>query len=128
ALKVETRRARDRTRKREVRRQQQTPEQIERSRERHRQAYAKKPLRPFIGIDGEGGGTDAIGRQHYKMMGACDAAAEMVRILRKSDEPLITEECFEFLLSLPQHQKQFSSAMASDTTRRKCCAAYLHES
>jgi hypothetical protein len=39
------------------------------------------------------------------MMAACDAAREMVRILCKSDEPLITEECFEFLLSLPPTSK-----------------------
>src|SRR5437763_5207047 len=80
ALKVEARRARDRTRKRKVRRQQQTPEQVERERQRQRRARANKIPRPFLVIDGEGGGTDAIGRQPYLLMVAGDASGEMVRV------------------------------------------------
>ena len=77
---VEARRERERARKREERRRQ-TPEQRERERERKHGArttqtpkqreqererrQSRKTPRPFMGIDGEGGGTDYEGRQNY---------------------------------------------------------------
>ena len=79
----EARRARDSERKRKERRQQ-TPEHIERARERQRQARARQPLRPFLAMDGEGGGTDDLGRQLYLMMVAADALGEEERILHRN--------------------------------------------
>ena len=45
----------------------QTPEQREREKEREGRRNRAK-LRPFMAIDGEGGGTDALGRQNYFLM------------------------------------------------------------
>jgi hypothetical protein len=77
-------RQRDRRRKREARQRQTsdqheqerarkreartllTPEQREREREQRR---SRKKLRPFMAVDGEGGGTDKLGRQNYLLMG-----------------------------------------------------------
>src|SRR5438105_734862 len=82
-------RARESARKRKERRQQ-TPKQIERARERQRQARARQPLRPFLAMDGEGGGTDDLGRQLYLMMVAADALGEEERILHRNGGPLTT--------------------------------------
>jgi len=100
ALAVEARRERERQRKREARRRQ-TPEQIGRERERKREARARKEPRPFLAIDGEGGGKDALGRQYYLLMGAADASGEMKHIRHNKGKALSTEDCFEFLLNLP---------------------------
>jgi hypothetical protein len=51
---------------------------------------------PFIGVDGEGGGTDDLGRQNFLLLRAghnelfCD------------NRPLTTVECLEFLLDQPK--------------------------
>jgi hypothetical protein len=73
ARAIEARREHERERKREARRRQ-TPDQIDRERARKRetrtlltleqkerereQRRSRKKLRPFMGVDGEGGGTD----------------------------------------------------------------------
>jgi len=111
---VEARRERERERKREARRRQ-TPEQIERERERKRDERrqqtpeqcerqrehrrCRKQLRPFIAIDGEGGGTDHLGRQNYLLMVAANSEEE--HMLDRRGESLSTRDCLEFLLSLP---------------------------
>src|SRR5438046_10450841 len=82
---IEARRERERLRKREARKQQtpeqherervrkqvarkrQTPEQFDREKARERSRNRKK-IRPFMAIDGEGGGTDELGRQNYLLM------------------------------------------------------------
>ncbi len=58
--------------------------------------------RPFIGIDGEGGGTDDLGRQHYLLLGAADAAGKTYPLFN-DNEPLRPERIFDFILSLPQN-------------------------
>lgn len=50
--------------------------------------------KPFIGVDGEGGGTDAAGRQLYKLL--CAGEAELFN----NNEQLSTADCLEFILSL----------------------------
>jgi hypothetical protein len=50
--------------------------------------------RPFVGVDGEGAGTDALGRQNYYLMRA--GGQELF-----TGKPLTTVECLEFILSLP---------------------------
>src|SRR5215472_5235120 len=111
---IEARRERERARKREARRRQ-TPEQRERERNRKRKARAiqtpeqrkqererrlsRKTPRPFIGIDGEGGGTDYEGRQNYLFMRA--ANSEETHSCDPDGAYLTARACLEFLLSLP---------------------------
>ena len=77
----ERERERERARKREAR-LHQTPEQREREKERGR-ARDRKKLRPFMGIDGEGGGTDDLGRQNYLLMVASGTETGEERILQR---------------------------------------------
>ena len=59
-------REKERTRK-QLARQQQTPEQRSHAKERERVRSRQKLCR-FMAVDGEGGGTDRLGRQHYLLM------------------------------------------------------------
>ncbi len=59
----------ERDRKREARKRQ-TPEQREREKQRGYKRDRRK-LRPFMGVDGEGGGTDELHRQNYFLMCRC---------------------------------------------------------
>src|SRR5262249_4086655 len=102
--------------KRDARRQQ-TPEQIERNRERQRPARANRPLRPFWAIDGEGGGTDALGRQIYLTMVAADAFGEEEPIVHRNGEALTTADCFEFLLGLPKEPILVAYGLGYDATQ-----------
>jgi hypothetical protein len=88
-------RHRERARKHEAR-TQLTSEQRERERELRR---SRKKLRPFMAVDGEGGGTDALGRQNYLLMAAANSEGEY--LLDRQGEPLSTRDCLKFLLSLP---------------------------
>jgi hypothetical protein len=108
------RRERERARKREARRRQ-TPEQLERERNRKHEARAietteqreqqrerrqsRKTVLPFMGIDGEGGGTDYEGRQNYLLMVA--ANSEETHVCHRDGERLIARDCIESMLSLP---------------------------
>lgn len=51
-------------------------------------------LRSFVGVDGEGGGTDAIGRQNYLLLRAGDC------LLFNDNKRLTTLECLDFIASL----------------------------
>lgn len=53
---------------------------------------------PFLGVDGEGCGTDDLGRQHYMLLRAGE------RELYTGD-PLTTAQCLEFLCGLPPSSK-----------------------
>ena len=65
-------RERDRLRKR-VARERQTSEQREHEKEREARRCRRR-LRPFMAVDGEGGGTDELGRQNYFLMVASGQA------------------------------------------------------
>jgi hypothetical protein len=125
------RRERDCRRKKKAR-QQVSPEQHQRDRHRKRQARAvqtseqrqrereqrisRKKLRPFMGVDGEGGGTDELGRQNYLMMMAADASgAEFM--LSCQGKALATRDCLEFLLSLPAEPILVGYGIGYDTTQ-----------
>jgi hypothetical protein len=115
---VEHRRELERLRKREARKRQ-TPEQRENERARKRQARlgqtpeqrerekkreatrCRRKERPFMAVDGEGGGTDALGRQNYLLMVASGNTPGEERVLHRDGKPLSTRDCLEFLLSLP---------------------------
>jgi hypothetical protein len=57
-------------------------------------------LRPFIGIDGEGGGKNEAGQQNYLLM--CAAGIEgKASILFDNNMRLTTVDCLEFVLALP---------------------------
>jgi hypothetical protein len=130
---VENRRERERARKRDPRKRQtpeqrehdrerkrdarnrQTPEQREREKERERRRSRKK-LRPFMAIDGEGGGTDELGRQNYLLMVAPGAAGEE-RVLHCDGKPLLVRDCLEFLLSLPSEPILVGYGFGYDVTQ-----------
>lgn len=59
------------------------------------QRVPKGDARPFVGVDGEGAGTDALGRQLYMLLRAGDRELFTGR-------PLSTVECCDFLTSLPK--------------------------
>jgi hypothetical protein len=92
-------RERERVRKQKER-ERRTPEQREREKERERSRPRTK-LRPFMAIDGEGGGTDEVGRQNYLLMIASGQSGEEEYILRRKGRHLLAYECLEFILSLP---------------------------
>lgn len=92
-------RERERVRKREARKQQ-TPEQREHEKRREK-ARSRKKVRPFMAIDGEGGGTDDLDRQNYLLMVALESVSGEERILHHNGEPLSVKDCLEFILSLP---------------------------
>jgi hypothetical protein len=52
--------------------------------------------RPFVGVDGEGAGVDALGRQRYTLLRAGDQE------LWKGGRHLTAEECLGFLSDLPR--------------------------
>ena len=90
-------------RKREAR-LQRTAEQREREKERNARRNRTK-LRPFMALDGEGGGTDALGRQNYFLMVASGQTSGEEYILHRQGKPLSTRDCLEFILSLPADRK-----------------------
>lgn len=75
---------------------------VQRYRLRHAgQATAKRV--PFIGIDGEGGGKDSLGRQRYLLMHA--AGGSWNRELFRDNRQLTTAECLDFILDLPDTRR-----------------------
>jgi hypothetical protein len=130
ARAIEARREHERERKREARRRQ-TPDQIDRERARKRetrtlltleqkerereQRRSRKKLRPFMGVDGEGGGTDELGRQNYLLMVAANAEDE--HLLHRHGERLSTRDCLEFLLSLPAEPILVGYGVGYDATQ-----------
>jgi hypothetical protein len=94
----EEERQRDRVRKRETR-QHQTPEQREKDRQRKQDAR-RNQIRPFEGVDGEGGGIDPMGRQPYLLMAASGTTASDEQIKHCEGRFLSVRDCLEFLLSL----------------------------
>jgi len=56
--------------------------------------------RPFIVVDGEGGGKDELGRQNYLLMGAAGIDGTYYQLF-EDNRPLTTRECLEFVLALP---------------------------
>jgi hypothetical protein len=87
----------DRVRKQEVR-ERQTPEQREKEREERR---SRRKLPNFMAVDGEGGGTDALGRQNYFLMCASGQTAGEEYICHRNGQPLSIRDRLEFILSLP---------------------------
>jgi hypothetical protein len=87
---LERERERDRRRKRA-----QTDEQREARRVRER-----SKLKPFMGVDGEGFGTDDKGRQNYGLMNASDALGRE-HVLDRDGRALSVRDCLDFILSLP---------------------------
>jgi hypothetical protein len=94
----EHRRARNRERMRTTR-QQMTPEQCEKERERNRSRH--KIIRPFMAVDGEGGGIDPVGRQPYLLMAASGSTAGEEHVKHCDGRFLSVRDCLDFLLSLP---------------------------
>ncbi len=53
-----------------------------------------RQMRPFVGVDGEGGGTDDVGRQNFLLLRAGELE------LFNNNQPLGTEQCLDFILAL----------------------------
>jgi hypothetical protein len=131
---VEQRREHERVRKREARKRP-TPEQREHERERKREARLRQTpgqrerekerearrdrakLKPFLAIDGEGGGTDELGRQNYFLMVALGQTSGEEYILHRQGKPLSTRDCLEFILSLPADRKLVGYGVGYDATQ-----------
>ena len=69
----------------------------------------KQSARSFVGVDGEGCGTDDAGRQHYMLLRAGER--ELF-----TGEPLRTLQCLEFIASLPPDRIYIGFAFGYDTT------------
>jgi hypothetical protein len=131
---VEQRREHERVRKRETRKREtleqrehererkrqarlrQTPEQRAHEREREGRRYRVK-LKPFLAIDGEGGGIDALGRQNYFLMVASGQTSGEEHVLHRRGKPLSTRDCLEFILSLPADRKLVGYGYGYDATQ-----------
>jgi hypothetical protein len=107
-------RERESARKREARKRR-TTEQREREKERDRQR-SRGRLRPFMAVDGEGGGTDELGRQNYLLMVASALDGEE-HVLHRGGRHLLTSECLEFLLSLPREPILVGYGFGYDATQ-----------
>jgi hypothetical protein len=70
-----------------------------------------KSDRPFVGVDGEGGGTDAHGRQHYLLL---QAGAKR---LFHGNSALTTSQCLAFITSLPRNPIHVGFAIGYDITQ-----------
>jgi hypothetical protein len=132
--RVVFRRERERVRKRDARKRQ-TPEQLERARilkraarkrqtseqrehEKQREGRrCRRKLRPMWGIDGEGGGTDVLGRQNYLLMVASGQASGTECMLHREGQPLSTRDCLEFILSLPSDPILVGYGVGYDATQ-----------
>lgn len=59
-------------------------------------------LLPFVGVDGEGGGVDELGRQSYKLLRTHRfGGGDECRLLYRNEARLTTDECLAFLADLP---------------------------
>ena len=94
----------------------QTPEQREHEKEREGKRNRAK-LRPFMAIDGEGGGTDALGRQNYFLMVASGQTSGEEHVLHRQGKPLSTRDCLEFILSLPADHRLVGYGFGYDVTQ-----------
>lgn len=108
-------RTRERLRKATARKRR-TPEQREHDKERDR-ARSRTKLRPFIAVDGEGGGTDSAGRQHYLLMVASGPTSGEEHIRHNHGEPLSVKDCLEFILSLPANHILVGYGFGYDVTQ-----------
>jgi hypothetical protein len=103
----------DRDRKRKER-SNWTPTQRESERKRNR---SRSRFPPFMAIDGEGAGTDALGRQPYLLMAASGPAPGDERILHHEGQPLSVKDSLEFILSLPRNRTLVAFFFGYDTNQ-----------
>lgn len=97
-------------------RKRQTPEQRKREEERQR-SRSRQKQRPFMPIDGEGGGTDYLGRQHYLLMVASGQTAGEEFIRHRDGKPLSAKDCLEFIVSLPKEPIIIGYGFGYDATQ-----------
>ena len=88
----------------------------ERGNDRHILRDRSSRSLPIIGIDGEGGGSDELGRQHYRLM--CASAVDgPAHILYRDNDPLTTKDCFDFILGLPKEYLLVAFGFNYDVTQ-----------
>jgi hypothetical protein len=105
----------ERDRKREARKRQ-TPEQRQHEKEREGRRNRVK-LKPFLAIDGEGGGTDALGRQNYFLLIASGQTSGEEYVLHRQGKHLLTRDSLERILSLPTDRKLVAYGFGYDVTQ-----------
>jgi hypothetical protein len=93
---------------------QQSPEQQQHEKE---QRQARRKLKPFLSLDGEGGGEDPLGRQHYLMMSAAGIDGQDEFILHNDGAPPQTVDTLEFILSLPKNRILVCFGLGYDATQ-----------
>ncbi len=86
----------------------------ERQREEKR---CRRKLRPFWGVDGEGGGTDELGRQNYFLMCASGQTSEEEYMVHREGRPLSIRDCLDFILSLPPDKILVAFGLGCDATQ-----------
>jgi hypothetical protein len=85
--------------------------------DRHKNAIKTPKLeRPFIAVDGEGGGTNEHGQQNYLLMCARGLDDSTRRSLFKDNRRLTTAECLEFILALPRDAELTGFGTGYDVT------------
>lgn len=80
-------------------------------RQRKPETNRQRKLRPFVGCDGEGGGRDRMGRQHYKLFRMGE------RELFANNRPLRTREILEFILAAPKGPIYVGFGIGYDVTQ-----------
>lgn len=72
---------------------------------------ARSGPRPFAGCDGEGGGVNDKGQQHYRLLRCGE------HVLFHDNRPLTTAECLDFICDLPAKPIHVGFAFGYDTTQ-----------
>jgi hypothetical protein len=85
-------------------------ERAQRHRQEHDRRKRRTADRPFVGVDGEGCGTDELGRQHYMLMRAGDRELY-------TGQPLTTVQCLEFICDCPSEPILVGFAFGYDVTQ-----------
>lgn len=71
----------------------------------------RKTRLPFVGVDGEGGGSDELGRQNYLLLRAGD------HVLFEGNRRLTSEECLDFITRLPTNRYYVAYYFDYDTAQ-----------
>jgi hypothetical protein len=88
----------------------------ERDKDRHILRDRSSRSLPIMAIDGEGGGVDELGRQHYRLMYA-SAIDGLAPCLYHDNDPLTTKDCLDFILGLPKEYLLVAFGFNYDVTQ-----------
>jgi hypothetical protein len=84
----------------------------------HRHKNRNAADRPFIAIDGEGGGANEYGQQNYLLLCASGITPDTrYEPLFENNRPLTTTKCLDYLLSLKANAKYVIFGLGYDITQ-----------